>query len=356
MILSLNITWLLTILFTFPGGKTMPHSPRDPIGLHYAFTLIELLVVIAVIGILIAMLLPAVQTAREAARKTQCANNLKQFGLAIHNFENSQEMFPSSFGAFPGGDWSAQARILPYLEAGNIHQQIDFTQSYKTASPYGGGPLSARRIPTYLCPSEINDRVRLKQGVPVHYPINYAVNLGVWFVFDPITKRGGRGAFYPYCGLKHQQFVDGLSATLCAAEVKAYTPYFRNAAHSNPSLPTDPAKLAALGGQFKSSSGHTEWVDGRSHQTGFTTVFQPNTVVAHSRGGTQYDVDWTNQQEGKSDTVATYAAVTARSHHVGVVIAVMMDGSVRQFNNGIDSPVWRALSTRNGREITATKF
>jgi prepilin-type N-terminal cleavage/methylation domain-containing protein len=321
-----------------------------------AFTLIELLVVIAIIGLLIGLLLPAVQAAREAARRIQCANNLKQFALAMHNFENSRETFPSSFGALPGGDWSAQARILPYLEAANLHQQIDFTQSYKAVGTEGGVPLSAMRIPTYLCPSEIKDEVRLKDGAAVHYPLNYAVNLGVWLVFDPITKRGGNGAFHPYSLLSHQHFVDGMSSTLCATEVKAYTAYFRNAAHANPSLPTTPAQVPALAGQFKSSSGHTEWVDGRSHQTGFTTVFTPNTVVAYGQDGAEYDVDWTNQQEGKSDTAPTCAAVTARSHHPEVLNAVMMDGSVRQFKNTVDLQVWRALSTRNGRETLPTSF
>ena len=336
----------------------MTHPNTHPPVLCRAFTLIELLVVIAVIGLLIGLLLPAVQAAREAARKVQCANNLKQFGLAMHNFENSQEKFPPSFGALPAGDWSAQARILPYLEAANLHQQIDFTGSYKTVTAAGGIPLSAMRIPTYLCPSEINDRVRLKDvrlkdGAPVHYPLNYAVNLGAWSIFDPVTKWGGNGAFFPYSRLKHQHFVDGMSATLCAAEVKAYTPYFRNAAHPNPSPPISPTRVPTLGGQFKSSSGHTEWVDGRAHQTGFTTVFTPNTVVPYQQSGTRYDVDWTNQQEGKSDTAPTCAAVTARSHHVGLVNAVMMDGSVKPFKNEIDPQVWRALSTRNGHESTA---
>ncbi len=332
----------------------MSRTPHHPTILRNAFTLIELLVVIAIIGLLIGLLLPAIQAARASARRIHCANNLKQLALAMHNFENSQEAFPSSFGALPGGDWSAQARILPYLEAANLHQQIDFKQSYQTVTAPGGVSLSAMRIPTYLCPSERKDEVRLKNGAPVHYPLSYAVNVGEWLVYHPATKRGGNGAFYPYSRLKHQHFVDGMSTTLCAAEVKAYTPYFRNAAHAQPSLPTTPSQVPALAGQFKSSSGHTEWVDGRAHQTGFTTVFTPNTVVPYGQDAVQYDVDWTNQQEGKSGTVATYAAVTARSHHVGVVNAVMMDGSVKAYRNEIDPRLWRALSTRNGHESAPT--
>ncbi len=78
-----------------------------------AFTLVELLVVIAIIGVLIALLLPAVQAAREAARRMQCSNNLKQIALAMHNFQNTHKVFPPSFGGLNGADWSAQACILP---------------------------------------------------------------------------------------------------------------------------------------------------------------------------------------------------------------------------------------------------
>ena len=112
-----------------------------------------------------------------------------------------------------------------------------------------------------------------------------------------------------------------------------------------------PSDICSLGGVFKPDSGHTEWVDGRSHQTGVTTVFGPNTEVLCNVGGVEYDVDWTNQQEGLSATVATYAAVTARSHHPGVVNALLMDGSVRAFSETIDRQLWQELSTRNGNEV-----
>ena len=332
----------------------MPAVLPPGIAARRGFTLIELLVVIAIIGILLALLLPAVQAAREAARRIHCANDLKQIGLAIHNFEGCNRVFPSSYGSRPEGDWSAQARILPFLEQESTYDEIDFKQSYASAILPGGTPISSTRTATYLCPSEPNDKMRVS-GSEKHYPLNYGVNLGVWFVFDPATGKGGSGAFYPHSRLKHSQFTDGTSHTLCAAEVRAYSAYFRNAALTNPPLPGDPAAIAGLGGQFKPDSGHTEWVDGRVHQTGFTTVFTPNTKVLVQQGAELFDVDWTNQQEGRSNTVATYAAVTARSHHPGLVNAMLMDGSVRTIGNDVELTVWRAMSTRDGGELTPTQ-
>ncbi len=328
-----------------PPRKPAGGTARTPAG----FTLVELLVVIAIIGILIALLLPAVQAAREAARRMQCSNHLKQIGLALHNFADTNRAFPSSYAGREGADWSGQARILPFLEEGAIFENIDFTQPYSSAT-INGQKLSAMRISTYLCPSEPEDKVRLSGGVPVHYPLNYGLNLGTWFVYDPQGGRGGEGAFHPYRRLKPRDFQDGLSATLGLAEVKAYTPYFRNAALPNPSLPAGPSEICSLGGDFKTSSGHTEWVDGRSHQAGFTTVFTPNTKVLCTQAGREYDVDWTNQQEGKSPAVSTYAAVTARSHHPGIVNVLLMDGSVRPVSETIQRNLWQALSTRGGNE------
>ncbi|MFV2067647.1 MAG: DUF1559 domain-containing protein, partial [Pirellulales bacterium] len=154
---------------------------------------------------------------------------------------------------------------------------------------------------------------------------------------------------------------DGLSNTLMAAEVKAYTPYYRNAGLAYPPTPGSPQEICPLGGQFKNPppkdpSGHTEWVDGRAHQSGFTALFPPNTRVLCEVDGQWFDVDWTNQQEGKSDSAVTYAAVTARSYHPGVVNVVMMDGSVHAVPDSIERTVWQALATRNGSEIVPNKF
>ncbi|MEM7452799.1 MAG: DUF1559 domain-containing protein [Planctomycetota bacterium] len=335
-------------------------------GARTGFTLVELLVVIAIIGILIGMLLPAVQQVREAARRTSCANNLRQMGLATLSYESAFQAMPSTW-RLPNGatissagsvdGWSVQAQILPYIEQANVHDSIDFTVGYNDTPPINiGGNLvnmPSTRIATFLCPSEVNDRLRLNgAGEPYHYPLNYAANAGLWFVFDPVSFNTGQGAMGTAREFTVGSYTDGMSNTLLYSEVKAYNPYFRNIGLTgNIAMPTDPAAVAALGGDFKTNSGHTEWVDGRVHQSSFTSVFSPNTVVPYNDGTTDYDIDWTNQQEGKSTTVSTYAAVTSRSYHPAGVNACRADGSVSYTNDNIDLVTWQSLSTRNGGEI-----
>ena len=135
--------------------------------------------------------------------------------------------------------------------------------------------------------------------------------------------------------------------------MKAYTPYLRDggspsAAGTPP--PTDPSAIAGLGGSFKNNSGHTEWVDARTHQTGFTTVFAPNTLVPYTNGGLNYDIDFTSMREGKSTTGITFAAVTARSYHTAGVNVLLVDGSCRSVTSTINLSTWRALGTRSGEE------
>jgi hypothetical protein len=256
--------------------------------------------------------------------------------------------------------WSPQAQILPYLEQGNLSSTINFKIGYKDHPQVNINGVLAQiprfRIPTYLCPSEIKDERRNEGTDEENYPLNYAVNNGVWFVFDPVTRSWGNGAFGPDKHFDMNNFLscDGTSNTLMLSEVKAYTPYFRNlGSTTDPGIPTNPANVSSMGGDFKTNSGHTEWIDGRTHQSGFTTVFTPNTEVLHTVGGTVYDVDWTNWQEGKSGDAGnpTWAAVTSRSYHTGGVNTARMDGSVAFVNEAVDLAIWRALSTRNGGEV-----
>ena len=335
-----------------------------------AFTLVELLVVIAIIGILIGMLLPAVQQVREAARRITCANNLRQMALATLNFESAQLKLPESWkpplGVVFGVDtedtrgWSAQALILPFLEQGNLESQIDFNLDYIDTPPISiGGQLVAMpsaRIPIYQCPSEPNSTTRFDSdtGEAIHHPLNYASNAGDWFVWDPANNRSTQGALSVNKRLSIGAIQDGTSNTMLYGEVKAYTPYFRNAGQGGDiDMPTTPAEVVSMGGDFKSSSGHTEWVDGRCHQASFTATFTPNTKVpfTDSGSGQELDVDWTNQQEGRSLTARTYAAVTARSFHSGGVNVTRVDGSTGFISDDVNRNTWQAFSTRAGGEV-----
>jgi prepilin-type N-terminal cleavage/methylation domain-containing protein/prepilin-type processing-associated H-X9-DG protein len=323
-----------------------------------AFTLIELLVVIAIIGILIALLLPAVQKIREAASRMKCANNLKQIGLALHNYEGTFNTFPPA-GIYPVGatapdSYSVHARILPFIEQSNIYQLIDLSQP-ATSQPF----VVQQRIAIYLCPNEINDHARA-DATPVRYPISYAANVGSWFIFDPTTGRGGDGSFPMNQGMRPADFRDGMSQTIGFAEVKAYGSYLLNTGvpgSLGAPAPNSPAALLSLGGSLKPSVTHTGWTEGQTFQTGVTFVLTPNTQVPYASGGTTYDVDYVSNRDGSSATRPSYAAMTARSYHTGGTVNVLlMDGSVRGVTPGISLTTWRALGTRDGGEVVGSDF
>jgi len=323
------------------------------------FTLIELLVVIAIIAILIALLLPAVQKAREAARRTECRNNLKQIGLALHNYLDVAGQFPPSFVADgvddTGGEWSIHARLLPFVEQSSIYNLADLSRSYEDPANAG---VPSQRIGLYLCPSDIGDRTRTSGGVAIHYPLSYGYNAGPWFVWDNLTRAPGKGAFAPNARFADRDFLDGMSNTVGFAEVKAFTPYVRDGDHFP--RPTDITAatrdaIAVAAGSVKGtvisadgSTGHTEWTDGRVHQTGCTAVFGPNSVVPVGNGAAP-DGDFTNCREDKSCTEPTYAAVTSRSYHEGIVNILLMDGSARSVSENLDLFVWRNLFQRDDR-------
>jgi hypothetical protein len=208
------------------------------------------------------------------------------------------------------------------------------------------------KTPVYRCPSEVNSQDRI-DGTIIWFPINYGANVGAWFVYDPALKRGGDGAFAANGKHGFNGFTDGASNTVCFAEVKTFQPYLResgNPSTANVPIPADAATVVGYGGNFKPDSGHTEWADARSHQAGVTGVFTPNSKVPYTTGGQAYDIDFTSVREGTSSTGMTYAAVTSRSYHPGIVNAVLMDGSVRSISGQIALPVWRALMTRSGGE------
>ena len=369
-------TFLLALHSRLPGWLFRPAGGPG-------FTLVELLVVIAIVATLIGLLLPAVQGAREAARRMACGNNSRQLTLAVLNYESAKRHFPPSMLHTPGttfvsnnGSWSVHGRILPYIEEGasavKVNLETAWDDGFTTGTPdpaKNWATVRQLQIQSFVCPSEANKSARTKSGVTYVYPFTYGFNYGTWFIYDPATGAGGDGAFHPNSKFKSGMFRDGMSKTLCVAEVKAFTPYVRNTsdpggAYPTGSPPSDPAVMSGLatgasasdqklGTTTNDCTGHTEWPDGRVHHAGFTTVFPPNTRVPHTVGGLTHDFDLNSRQEGSHATQKTYAAITSRSHHNGLVTISMLDASTRTIGNDVDIAVWRALGTRSGGEAVA---
>jgi len=330
-------------------------NPPAPGRTRAAFTLIELLVVIAIIAVLIALLLPAVQAAREAARRAQCVNNLKQIGLALHNYLSTNDTFPP-VTVLPRDrtfqPWSGLVRLLPHLEQGNLYNSVNWNAEFQFTM---NATLAATRVAAYMCPSEINDKARVTPTL-TYYPCNYGFNHGTWFVYDPPSDQASDGAFTPNRAFKPASITDGLSNTVALSEVKAYQPNYwdgQNPGTVGAAPPLNAAALTPLISGTFDTNGHTEWVEGDVHEVGFTTTITPNYPVQMTVNGQQYDVDYTSMRDGESITLPTYAAVTARSYHPGTVNTLMLDGSVRNVKNSISSQVWRALGTRAGGETVS---
>ncbi|WP_165251038.1 DUF1559 domain-containing protein [Paludisphaera soli] len=329
------------------------------------FTLIELLVVIAIIAVLIALLLPAVQSAREAARRIQCTNNLKQLGLALHNYEGVAAALPPSMCMKGSGatiswnnGWSVHGRILPFLEQGSAFNAINFTLRYNVPE---NTTIGAQVIAGFLCPSEINTQPRAT--ATARYGVNnYGWNMGDWYVWGGFGGPSNAAPFELNQSRTLAAFSDGLSNTLVAAEVKTYQPNLANCGSglanvgnpaALPSPASDPYTVAPEynAGCTLATTGHTEWVDGAVHETGFTTAWTPNKRIVRSGGDPRQDLDLVGRRESTGGP--TFAAVTSRSHHPGGVNALLADGSVRFVKDSINGDAWRALGTLRGGEVVS---
>ncbi|MEO0530342.1 MAG: DUF1559 domain-containing protein [Planctomycetota bacterium] len=325
------------------------------------FTLVELLVVIAIIGVLVALLLPAVQAARESARRSSCLNHLKQLSLAVLNHESVAGHLPPSTeitGAEGNnGAWGVHGRILPFLEEGSLYREVNLDEACDFQMA-----IDNLKIAVYACPSDQGAAelrvVGPKSGQerPSLWPTSYGFNFGTWFVYDPVTREGGDGVFFPDSNLKLARVTDGTSNTLLASEVLAWTHYRRNAQPASTNIPQDvAAAIATIPVGEEKNTGHTEWPDGRVHHTGFTATFPPNTEVLLPKDGQMLDHDYNSWQEGKIGGAEgpTYAVITSRSAHPGGVNSARLDGSVAFSTDDIDMNVWRALGTRAGDEVVS---
>ncbi|MFO0959460.1 MAG: DUF1559 domain-containing protein [Isosphaeraceae bacterium] len=332
------------------------------------FTLIELLVVIAIIGVLIGLLLPAVQQAREAARRIQCTNNLKQLGLGVLNYESTMGGLPPASiitrlngGALFTNSWCAFARILPYLEQSGRYAALNMD------APYGdlaNITATGQVIDVFLCPSEIRRDPQPHATFGLIGGVNYGFTMGDWFVWlgpdnAPIT----RSAFGVNLSRKWADFQDGTSQTMLMAEVKNYQPYIRDcgglAQINNPSnIPPPTADPAAIAPEYASSgcafflNGHSQWAEMAVHHIGMTTAWPPNKKTPGGPGMAYADVDLTSQRERIGGP--TFAAITSRSYHPGGVNVLFGDGSVKFVKNSVQDTVWRALGTVAGGEVLSS--
>jgi prepilin-type N-terminal cleavage/methylation domain-containing protein/prepilin-type processing-associated H-X9-DG protein len=309
------------------------------------FTLVELLVVIAIIGILIARLLPAVQAAREAARRSQCTNNLKQIGLALQNYESTYRCLPSARTGSPHL-WSAQAQILPYLEGGNIHKTINF--KYGVLDPVNVQAVRAI-IPTYLCPSDPSqDRLHPDFG-PNNYMANAGTGLqngGSFRDYGPEGTQPIDGVFFDRSAVRFADIADGLSNTAAYSETIKGT-----GADTTGSAPTDKLRQFAVGPQLipvtdafcaglTSWSGQRgrEWARGNLNAASYNHFLTPNHASSDCLSGN------------------VMGRTSARSHHPGGVSVLFVDGHIAFVSNTIDLASWRGIATRNRGEVLSANL
>lgn len=330
------------------------------------FTLIELLVVIAIIAILIALLLPAVQQAREAARRTQCKNNLKQIGLAMHNYVDVYGMFPVGACARPsnnlGMDISTGAftSILPFLEAGNLKNLYDETLTWYQQDTVANPLLATTVVPSYLCPSAPGPTViahpsianlPIAQGpkrtdaAMVHYLLSKGATDG--WCLNPQTDQDV-GMFAINLTTRFRDIVDGSSNTLCVGEGTSGPPYRNVATKANP--------LVAAGGQELVAQA---WIIPQplalSEQSGnYTTRGNFGTTVWNMNLNPVIESLYDDADLGNCNTAAD-STTNFRSPHVGGVQFLLGDGSTRFISENIDSGVFNFVGTRAGKE-TVSEF
>ncbi len=331
------------------------------------FTLIELLVVIAIIGVLIGLLLPAVQAAREAARRMQCANNLKQIGLALHNYEGANGALPmgcivtrdAANNPIFGG-WGPLARILPYMEGQNGYNACNFSLPNESIENL---TVMGLRIAGFLCPSDPNIHTTFVDDGVNRANASYGMNRGDWYVWGGLASTvPPQSPFRTNVSVRWSELTDGLSQTLLVAEVKTRFPYLRKCTGlvyqpvngtPRPDTSADPATIAqytSCSGEIKPDAGHAEWEDGNVNQAGFTTAWTPNKKTPGMFGGVLYpDIDLIAQREEEGGP--TFAAITSRSYHPGGVNVLLGDGSVRFLKESIAGNVWRALGSVSGGEV-----
>jgi prepilin-type N-terminal cleavage/methylation domain-containing protein/prepilin-type processing-associated H-X9-DG protein len=307
------------------------------------FTLIELLVVIAILGVLIALLLPAVQAAREAARRTQCVHHLKQLGIALHSYHDQHETLPPgrirSRRDRLGLVYSVFAQMLPQIEQGAVFNAINFQLNADRGIGLLENDTARRtRITVFLCPSDLSST---PSDEAAQAPINYQMNVGTK---HPVANNDG--VFFENSRVRFADFGDGTSQTAAVGELSRGTGFRTNwvieitsqllVSYAATCLPNGPAVPRARGNR---------WIYAAPNHTMYSHHRVPNDFNPDCRTGNPFG-DATNAEW---DLLALDGA--ARSFHPGGVNVLYGDGHVAFVKDSIAVSVWRALGTRNGGEL-----
>jgi prepilin-type processing-associated H-X9-DG protein len=310
-------------------------------------------VVIAIIAVLIGQLLPAVQKVREAAARISCTNNLKQLGLAMHNYHSALSTFPPAQMPFPLV-FSPQARLLPYVEQDNLQRLIDFTQPPLDFFGTGTDPndnasptcASKFEVKLFLCPSDsISPRVSgLDYGAT-----NYVACVGSGLVASGDFTQGD-GVFW-IKPMRIADITDGTSNTVAMSETllgdgetdqgpTPVDPARERLLVPVPTLPT-PATCSSgtNAGNFWSGQRSARWINGHYGDALYNHFYPPNSSM------------WDCGDSYNGGTFSSHALTAARSNHAGGVNVLLADGSVHFITNGIALTTWQALATRAGDEV-----
>lgn len=329
------------------------------------FTLVELLVVIAIIGILVALLLPAVQAAREAARRAQCTNNLKQLGLALHNYHDTYQTFCRGAGRFHSvplgegghrgrsGEYSGFISLALFLEQANVFEQFNIGDP---PAPWHNWDAPKAQIPSFLCPSDSppGNTHRYNSGQR-HYFFSYGTKIFNQVIPDE-EKSETDGMFGTEYYTDFGTLVDGSSNTVAISERLSFQSKIDRSVGGNAchGCTMDPATCLSydIRGRYVddvnlSGYGPTNlWSFGHPYWTSFVTVLPPNSPSCS---------DW-----GSSNFSNASGIWSAASNHPGGVNVAMGDGSVQFVSESIQSVggpsgfgVWGALGTTNGGEVAS---